>query len=135
MPRPSSAIGEKEHDRTRNKTFFFLFFLTTLFLFFSVSLSAFGLGGVLFLFRGPDYLFTGRILPCYAPIITVSCPSHFLSAPEMATDQEAGVALKVQGNKAFGEHDWPAAVAFYDQAIEKYDQDPSFFSNRAQVCS
>lgn len=53
----------------------------------------------------------------------------------MATDQEAGTALKVQGNKAFGQHDWPTAVEFYNQAIEKYDQDPSFFCNRAQVRS
>jgi serine/threonine-protein phosphatase 5 len=53
----------------------------------------------------------------------------------MATDQEAGVALKLQGNKAFAAHDWPTAVDFYNQAIEKYDQDPSFFCNRAQVRS
>ena len=46
--------------------------------------------------------------------------------------QEEATALKVQGNKAFGEHDWPRAVDLYSQAIAKYDQDPSFFSNRAQ---
>ena len=51
----------------------------------------------------------------------------------MATDQEAGNALKLQGNKAFGQHDWPNAIDFYNQAIEKYDKDPSFFCNRAQV--
>lgn len=48
-------------------------------------------------------------------------------------DVEAATALKVQGNKAFVQHEWPAAVDFYTQAIEKYDQEPSFFSNRAQV--
>jgi hypothetical protein len=53
----------------------------------------------------------------------------------MSTDKEAGTALKVQGNKAFGEHNWPVAVDFYNQAIAKYDKDPSFFCNRAQVCS
>lgn len=53
----------------------------------------------------------------------------------MATDQELATALKVQGNKAFAQHDWPVAVDFYNQAIAKFDKDPSFFSNRAQVCS
>jgi serine/threonine-protein phosphatase 5 len=51
----------------------------------------------------------------------------------MASDQEAATALKVQGNKAFAQHDWPTAVDFYDQAIAKYDREPSFFCNRAQV--
>lgn len=41
--------------------------------------------------------------------------------------------MKLKGNKAFADHDWPTAVHFYDQAIEKYDKEPSFFSNRAQV--
>ena len=49
------------------------------------------------------------------------------------SDKEAGVQLKVEGNKAFANHDWPAAIDFYTKAIEKYDQDPSFFCNRAQV--
>jgi serine/threonine-protein phosphatase 5 len=48
-------------------------------------------------------------------------------------DIEAATALKQQGNKAFTKHDWLAAVDFYTQAIEKYDHDPSFFSNRAQA--
>lgn len=48
-------------------------------------------------------------------------------------DIEAANALKAQGNKAFVQHEWPAAVDFYTQAIEKYDKEPSFFSNRAQV--
>jgi hypothetical protein len=51
----------------------------------------------------------------------------------MASDKEAANALKLQGNKAFADHDWPTAVDFYSQAIEKYDQEPSFFCNRAQV--
>lgn len=46
---------------------------------------------------------------------------------------DAATALKQQGNKAFAEHDWPTAVEFYTQAIDKYDKEPSFFSNRAQV--
>ena len=50
-----------------------------------------------------------------------------MSAKEEATE------LKARGNKAFAGHDWPAAVDFYTQAIDKYDQDPTFFSNRAQA--
>lgn len=48
-------------------------------------------------------------------------------------NQEAANALKAQGNKAFAQHEWPVAIDFYTQAIEKYDQEPSFFCNRAQV--
>lgn len=51
----------------------------------------------------------------------------------MASDQEAANALKLQGNKAFADHEWPTAVDFYTQAIEKYDKEPSYFCNRAQV--
>lgn len=53
--------------------------------------------------------------------------------PMASSDLEAATALKVQGNKAFGQHEWPTAVDFYTQAIAKYDREPSFFSNRAQV--
>lgn len=49
------------------------------------------------------------------------------------SDIEAANALKVQGNKAFAQHEWPAAVDFYTKAIEKYDKEPSYFSNRAQA--
>ena len=45
------------------------------------------------------------------------------------------VELKNKGNAAFKGHDWPAAVDFYSKAIDKYDQEPSFYSNRAQVSS
>lgn len=41
--------------------------------------------------------------------------------------------LKVQGNKAFAQHDWPKAIDYYTQAIEKNGSDPSFYCNRAQV--
>lgn len=51
------------------------------------------------------------------------------------TDIEAATAMKVAGNKAFKEHDWPTAQEYYTKAIEKYDKDPSFYSNRAQVSS
>lgn len=52
-----------------------------------------------------------------------------------SADIEAATALKLQGNKAFAKHDWPVAVDFYTQAIAKYDREPSFFCNRAQVTS
>ena len=41
--------------------------------------------------------------------------------------------MKQKGNAAFANHDWPTAVDFYTQAIEKNDKDPSFYCNRAQV--
>lgn len=69
--------------------------------------------------------------PSNYPIVTVSCPSATLRT--MASDQEAANALKLQGNKAFAEHEWPTAVDYYTKAIEKYDKEPSFFCNRAQV--
>lgn len=46
---------------------------------------------------------------------------------------EEATALKQQGNKAFANHHWLNAVDLYTQAIEKHDQDPSFYCNRAQV--
>lgn len=53
----------------------------------------------------------------------------------MATaGEKAATALKLQGNKAFASHDWIQALDLYSKAIEEYDQDPSFFCNRAQVC-
>jgi len=48
-------------------------------------------------------------------------------------DRAAATALKVKGNEAFAHHDWPAAIDFYTKAIEKYDADPTFYSNRAQT--
>jgi hypothetical protein len=51
------------------------------------------------------------------------------------TAAEEATALKQKGNAAFASHDWPTAVDFYTQAIEKNDKDPSFFCNRAQVRS
>lgn len=51
----------------------------------------------------------------------------------MGSPQDEAVELKNKGNEAFKNHDWPAALDFYSKAIEKYDQEPSFFTNRAQV--
>jgi hypothetical protein len=47
---------------------------------------------------------------------------------------EEATELKEKGNKAFKEHDWPAAISFYTQAIEKNDKEPTYYTNRAQVC-
>lgn len=52
----------------------------------------------------------------------------------MASIPEAATALKVKGNTAFAKRDWPTAIDYYNQAIDQYDKEPSFFSNRAQVC-
>ncbi|KAF4554096.1 Serine/threonine-protein phosphatase T-like protein [Elsinoe fawcettii] len=46
---------------------------------------------------------------------------------------EEATALKNKGNDAFKNKDWPTAVEYYSQAIEKYDKEPSFYTNRAQA--
>lgn len=53
----------------------------------------------------------------------------------MGSPQEDAVQLKNKGNEAFKNHDWPTALDFYSKAIETYDKEPSFYTNRAQVCS
>lgn len=50
----------------------------------------------------------------------------------MAVSEDA-VKLKEQGNKAFKEHDWPTAITLYTRAIDLYDKEASFYTNRAQV--
>lgn len=50
----------------------------------------------------------------------------------MAVSEEA-IRLKERGNQAFKDHDWPAAVLLYTQAIDLFDQEASFYTNRAQV--
>lgn len=47
--------------------------------------------------------------------------------------KEQAIELKNKGNEAFKNHDWPSAVSFYTQAIELYNKEPSFYTNRAQV--
>ena len=51
----------------------------------------------------------------------------------MGSPPAAAVELKNKGNDAFKKQDWPTAVEFYTKAIEAYDQEPSFYTNRAQV--
>ena len=50
----------------------------------------------------------------------------------MGTLAEA-TELKNKGNEAFKKQDWPAAVDWYTKAIDVYDKEPSFYTNRAQV--
>lgn len=50
-----------------------------------------------------------------------------------ASDKAAATAIKNKGNAAFAAHDWPSAIDYYTKAIEKYDQEPSFYCNRAQA--
>jgi Flp pilus assembly protein TadD len=56
-------------------------------------------------------------------------------AVKMATPEEQAVAFKNQGNKAFAAHDWPTAIDLYSKAIELNDKEPTYWSNRAQVCA
>ena len=53
-----------------------------------------------------------------------------MATPEQ---QDQAVALKVEGNKAVAAHNWNKAIELYTKAIELNDQDPAFWSNRAQV--
>jgi serine/threonine-protein phosphatase 5 len=51
----------------------------------------------------------------------------------MGSPQEEATALKNKGNDAFKNQDWPAALEYYTKAIELWDKEPSFYTNRAQV--
>lgn len=45
----------------------------------------------------------------------------------------SAVDLKNDGNKAFASGDYPAAVELYTRAIQLKDDEPTFYTNRAQV--
>ena len=46
---------------------------------------------------------------------------------------EEALALKKKGNEAFSKHEWINAIDLYSKAIDSYDSDPIFYSNRCQV--
>jgi serine/threonine-protein phosphatase 5 len=46
---------------------------------------------------------------------------------------EQALQLKQQGNKAFSQGNKQLAIKYYSDAIEANNQEPSFYSNRAQV--
>ena len=48
---------------------------------------------------------------------------------------EEALALKQKGNAAFAKHEWLVAVDFYTKAIDVYEEDSTFFCNRAAVGS
>ena len=52
---------------------------------------------------------------------------------DLDDSRSQAIALKDKGNDAFKAHDYPAAVDFYTKAIGRYDKEPSFYTNRAQV--
>lgn len=47
--------------------------------------------------------------------------------------KEESAELKAEGNKYFASHEWLNAIDSYTKAIDMYDQDPSYYCNRAQV--
>ena len=72
--------------------------------------------------------------PLRLPVLFRTPPLRTNSIVTMGAKEDA-VALKNKGNDAFKAHDWPTALEFYTKAIETYDKEPSFYTNRAQVCS
>jgi hypothetical protein len=60
--------------------------------------------------------------------------TNFLRSITMASPEEQAVVWKNDGNKAFAAHDWPTAIDCYTKAIALNNQEPTYYSNRAQVC-
>ncbi|CAK7264143.1 Palmitoyl-protein thioesterase 1 [Sporothrix epigloea] len=48
-------------------------------------------------------------------------------------DKEKALTAKNEGNKAFLEHNWPAAIGLYTQAIDLDGSEPTYYANRAQA--
>lgn len=70
---------------------------------------------------------SSTVLPSFECLGRNSHTAKMSTAPQEALD------FKSQGNAAIKSHSWPEAIDFYTKAIEIYDQDSTFFCNRAQV--
>lgn len=51
----------------------------------------------------------------------------------MASLKEQADVFKNEGNAAIKAHDWVLAIERYSKAIEIYDKEPAYYSNRAQA--
>jgi serine/threonine-protein phosphatase 5 len=51
----------------------------------------------------------------------------------MGAPTDEATKLKDQGNNAFRNQEWDKALEFYTKAIEAYNAEPSFYTNRAQT--
>ena len=69
----------------------------------------------------------------YILCLTWEYSSYPILLPHEMAPKEESVELKAKGNKYFASHEWLNAIDSYTKAIELYDQDPSYYCNRAQV--
>lgn len=51
----------------------------------------------------------------------------------MGSPPDEATKLKNQGNDAFRNQEWDNALDLYTKAIEAYNAEPSYYTNRAQV--
>lgn len=85
--------------------------------------------------------YTRPLFPCASPLRLPALPparrqvesTPPLHVAAMGSSLAEATELKNKGNEAFKKQDWPAAVEWYTKAIDAYDQEPSFYTNRAQV--
>jgi hypothetical protein len=81
-----------------------------------------------------ENLFLRNFLDISAVVITIkSLSASHRTTGIMAVGKEAAIAEKEKGNEAYKAHDWQGAVEHYSKAIDLYDQEPAFYTNRAQV--
>ena len=59
--------------------------------------------------------------------------TSYLDPLVMPSADEQATAFKNEGNKAFAAHDFITAIDLYTKAIELNAEEPTYFSNRAQV--
>ncbi|KAF8160828.1 phosphoprotein phosphatase [Crassisporium funariophilum] len=76
-----------------------------------------------------------------SPLLSASTPPSSVPSPQLQTlhlsnepsaeDKLEAARLKAEANKAFTAHDFPAAARLYSEAIEKNQQEPTLWCNRA----